>query len=127
MGRTARERVALMLRMRLALAAAIVAGMMVSGSEGGWRQRRVTVGRPGGLAMTNVPAWAAERMSRTPGPVLVPRNSRRPWVSALANADTPAARMARYYELGGGAGPVPGYTNEPFNYVPYSTFDYPNP
>jgi hypothetical protein len=37
--------------------------------------------------------------------------------SVLYGVETPASRMARHAELGGGAGPVPGFTNGP-SYAP---------
>ncbi|MFO0958164.1 MAG: hypothetical protein U0800_12175 [Isosphaeraceae bacterium] len=37
----------------------------------------------------------------------------RPPPSAVSGVETPASRMARYYELGGGVGPMPGESNGP--------------
>jgi hypothetical protein len=83
-------------------------------SAGGWRHGRVVVGGALGPAMTGVPVWAAERMRSLPGPFYVPQSGRRPWAYALSQGDnTPSARMARYYQLGGGVGPMPGMSNGP--------------
>ena len=60
-----------------------------------------------------MPGWAARQMATSPVPLYTPTYGRRPWASSLSQANTPAAQMARYYQLGGGAGPMPGYTNGP--------------
>jgi hypothetical protein len=119
-------------RTRSILAALLVVGAVTPAADAGWlfgrRQERATVGRPGGPVMTNVPRWAAEKLAKAPpGSYTVPANSRRPWASALNQIDTPANRMARYRELGGAAGPMPGYTNEPFHFAGPATMNYPIP
>ena len=65
---------------------------------------------PNGVA---VPAWAARRIAESPVPLAAYGYGRRPWAYALAQQDTPSARMARADQLGYGAGPIPGYTNGP--------------
>ena len=51
---------------------------------------------------------------------LTPRaEGRRPWAYSLAQSNTPSAKMARYFQLGGGVGPVPGVSNEPGWYPDY--------
>lgn len=111
---------------RIAILALVLTGLSAP-ADAGWRQRRVNVGRPGGPVLTNVPRWAAERLRQNPGPIVANGAGRRPWISALNNMDTPAARMANYYENGGGAGTTPGYTNGPHYFVPYATWNYPIP
>lgn len=37
----------------------------------------------------------------------------RPPPSVVSGVETPASRMARYYQLGGGVGPMPGESNGP--------------
>ena len=84
---------------------------------------REVVGGQNGPAMTNVPHWAAERMRKTTGPLMVPQTGRRPWAYALSHVNTQSAHMARYYQLGGGVGPVPDASNGfsgPFG--PFSTW-----
>jgi hypothetical protein len=113
---------------RITLALIILCASTPAARAGGWRHRRVTVGGVFGPAMTGVPAWAAEAMRASPGPLRVPPGGRRPWAYALSHVNTPAARMALYYQTGGGAGPTAGYTNGPPSYfVPYTTRGYPYP
>ncbi|WZO97805.1 hypothetical protein EP7_004856 [Isosphaeraceae bacterium EP7] len=110
---------------RLMILGAIVFSCLATDAQaGGWFRRRETVGGNNGPAMANVPHWAAERMSRYPAPLSVPQQGRRPWAYALANENTQSAHMARYYQLGGGVGPVPDASNGfsgPFG--PFSTWN----
>ena len=116
------------MRRLLILGVIVFSGLTADAQAGGWFRKRETVGGNNGPAMANVPRWAAERMSRSPVPLAVPQGGRRPWANALANQNTSSAYMARYYQLGGGVGPVPGASNGfsgPFG--PFSTWNAPIP
>jgi hypothetical protein len=78
-------------------------------------QEEVPGGRPPNLVTTNgveVPAWASKRIRESPVPLYGKSWGRRPWAMALSNQATPSAAWARADQLGYGAGPVPGYTND---------------
>ena len=74
------------------------------------------------------PRWALPGLA-SPAALTPPSYGRRPWAYALAQSNTPSAKMARFFQLGGGVGPTPGVSNEPGWYpgfypgVPWS----PNP
>lgn len=59
------------------------------------------------------PYWAAKRMEKSPVPLFGSYEGRRPWAFPLAQQATASANMARWDQLGYGAGPIPGYTNGP--------------
>ncbi|WP_435017027.1 hypothetical protein TA3x_004614 [Tundrisphaera sp. TA3] len=58
------------------------------------------------------PRWAEPGL-QSPAALTPPSYGRRPWAYALAQSDTPSAKMARFSQLGGGIGPTPGASNEP--------------
>ena len=117
------------MRRVLILGVVLFSGLTADVQAGGWFKRRETVGGNQGPAMTNVPHWAAERMADYPAPHQVPQTGRRPWAYALANQNTQSANMARYYQLGGGVGPVPSASNGMLNgpFGPFATWNAPIP
>jgi hypothetical protein len=78
------------------------------------REQEVPGGRPNLVAPNGVevPAWASKRMRESRVPLYGPSWGRRPWAYALSHQATPSAAAARSDQLGFGAGPVPGYTND---------------
>ena len=107
---------------RLILATIALAAFPGPADAGDWLFRRNRGNAPQAAAPPappvavdprTMPAWAAREMAASPVPLYTPTYGRRPWASALSQANTPAAQMARFQQLGGGAGPMPGYTNGP--------------
>jgi hypothetical protein len=78
------------------------------------REQEVPGGRPNLVAPNGVevPGWASKRMRESQVPLYGKSWGRRPWAMALSNQATPSAAWARADQLGYGAGPVPGYTND---------------
>ena len=78
-------------------------------------EEEVPGGHPQQLVAPNgvvVPAWASKRMQESPVPLSGKSWGRRPWALPLSTQATPSAVWARADQLGFGAGPIPGYTND---------------
>lgn len=90
---------------RLGIAAgSLLLLLMTSTGDAGWPPRRREPQVP--------PRWA-EAGLQSPAALEMPGYGRRPWAYALAQSNTPSAKMARWSQLGGGVGPTPGASNEP--------------
>ena len=78
-------------------------------------EEEVPGGHPPNLVAPNgveVPAWASKRIRESPAPLYGKSWGRRPWALPLSSQATPSAVWARADQLGFGAGPIPGYTND---------------
>lgn len=102
------------MRMAPAILVLMGAAAVAPAADAGWRDRRAPSAPP--LVAPNgvvTPSWAARRMEESPVPLYGYSWGRRPWAYPLAQQATASANMARWDQLGYGAGPIPGYTNGP--------------
>ena len=107
------------MRVAPAVLALVVLGAVGTNVRAGWRERHAAdkaayaanpLVAPNGVV---TPMWAAKRMENSPVPLYGNYWGRRPWAFPVAQQATASANMARWDQLGYGAGPIPGYTNGP--------------
>ncbi len=93
----------------------VLASCGTAAEAGGRRQRQAADSAHQLVAPNGVvtPTWATRRLENSPVPLYGYSWGRRPWAFPLAQQNTPSANMARWDQLGYGAGPIPGYTNGP--------------
>ena len=95
-----------MKRLQIALGLALAGASLMSGPAlAGWPPRQRDPQVP--------PRWAQDGLQSPAALQHWPTYGRRPWAYALAQSNTPSAKMARWSQLGGGVGPTPGASNEP--------------